>query len=442
MLVRPSRLAVVGEAPLEPVGLITSPTFLGFTVAHGYEGLLGMLAGFGSVDRGDPAAPVPGADVVAVPYDFRVGIEAAAERLDRVVSARLDGLSEGERAARVIVVGHSMGGLVARYWMGPMGRWPWCRALITLGTPHRGAPKALDWLVNGPRAAGVPLPGVRPVLRSWRSLPQLLPAYPAVRATAVPDPRADGAVLYPHELPVEWLREPAGVAYRLHRQIEAAWGRIPGRGPEVVPCLGWSHPTPDAAFWDGGRLRVDKTPPTWLGLAGWEKDYGDGTVPAPSALPPEMDNYARAPVRVELRHGPIAAAPVVMELLQRYEVRRPPRMLHGSVGGEHPPAIGLDLEEIHLAAQPVPLTVIVREVDADISGTAVWATLEPVGDTHAEGGQVSAEVRLEWDTTTGSFRGALAGQPPGLYRVRVDSHEVPEAGHLAAADTVAVIEDA
>ena len=105
---------------------------------------------FGRVDeRGDPAHPVPGADVVAVPYDFRRSIIEAAERLDAVVCAHLGDASEAERAGRVIVVGHSMGGLVARVWMGLLGRWPWCRALITLGTPHRGAPKALAWLVNG-----------------------------------------------------------------------------------------------------------------------------------------------------------------------------------------------------------------------------------------------------------------------------------------------------
>ena len=37
----------------------------------GYETLLDQLAVFGVVDRrGDPKHPVPGADVVAVPYDF------------------------------------------------------------------------------------------------------------------------------------------------------------------------------------------------------------------------------------------------------------------------------------------------------------------------------------------------------------------------------------
>src|SRR5215470_683596 len=113
-VVWPARLDTGQWPRLDPIGLIRSPTFLGFTIAHGYEGLLGMLAEFGTVDAGDPAAPVPDADVVAVPYDFRLGVEDAARHLDEVVSARLKGLSEAERAARVIVVGHSMGGLVAR----------------------------------------------------------------------------------------------------------------------------------------------------------------------------------------------------------------------------------------------------------------------------------------------------------------------------------------
>ena len=49
------------------------------------------------------------------------------------------------------------------------------------------------------------------------------------------------------------------------------------RGPETVACIGWSHRTPDAAFWTDGRLRVTKDHPDWLGLDGWENDYGDGT---------------------------------------------------------------------------------------------------------------------------------------------------------------------
>ena len=55
------------------------------------------------------------ADIVAVPYDFRRSIVDAAEHLDEVVKARLDGLSEVERIGRVVVVAHSLGGLVAEH---------------------------------------------------------------------------------------------------------------------------------------------------------------------------------------------------------------------------------------------------------------------------------------------------------------------------------------
>src|SRR5262249_57945512 len=48
-----------------------------------------------------------------------------------------------------------MGGLVARYWIGCLEGWRYCAGLVTLGTPHRGAPKSLDWLVNGIRLGGV-----------------------------------------------------------------------------------------------------------------------------------------------------------------------------------------------------------------------------------------------------------------------------------------------
>jgi hypothetical protein len=39
---------------------------------------------------------------------------------------------------------------------------------------------------------------------------------------------------------------------------------------------------------------VTKQPPDWLELTGrWEGDFGDGTVPAYSALPRELDNHTK-----------------------------------------------------------------------------------------------------------------------------------------------------
>jgi pimeloyl-ACP methyl ester carboxylesterase len=45
---------------------------------------------------------------------------------------------------RLDVIGHSLGGLVATYWMKRIDRGRRIRRVITLGTPHRGTPYA--WL--------------------------------------------------------------------------------------------------------------------------------------------------------------------------------------------------------------------------------------------------------------------------------------------------------
>ena len=102
--------------------------------------------------------------------------------------------------------------------------------------------------------------------------------------------------------------------------------------------------------------------------------------------------------------------------------------------GEHPPTIGLDLDELHPAGAPIQVGAALREVDADVSGRPVWVRLRPVGG----GGRV--DVQLSWDPVQGGFEGELPSQVPGLYEIRVSAWEVPGAGDLVATDTVAVVE--
>ena len=48
------------------------------------------------------------------------------------------------------LVGHSLGGVIARYAMQVLGASGRVRGLITLGTPHRGTPMAFAGLLTGP----------------------------------------------------------------------------------------------------------------------------------------------------------------------------------------------------------------------------------------------------------------------------------------------------
>ncbi len=82
-------------------------------------------------------------------------VRSTARRVERA----LDALGS---LGRVDVVGHSLGGLVATYWLKRIDRGRRIRRVITLGTPHRGTP--LAWL--GVVLFGVISPAV------WQMLPE------------------------------------------------------------------------------------------------------------------------------------------------------------------------------------------------------------------------------------------------------------------------------
>ena len=85
------------------------------------------------------------------PYDWRRDNRVAARRLSRLAERWLGAFREKSPEARLILVCHSMGGLVARYFLEVLEGWRMTRALITFGTPFRGSPAALNSLANGVR---------------------------------------------------------------------------------------------------------------------------------------------------------------------------------------------------------------------------------------------------------------------------------------------------
>ena len=193
-------LACVGLDPsvldpnneLRPVGLIGPCSLICWQLITGYDGLLNgitkrlglspgrvVTAGEDLVDRD--------AAVVAFPYDFRRSVEQIANDLDRVVRERAQG-------RRVVLVAHSMGGLVAAWWWAFMSEGIDVDQIITLGTPFRGAAKALDVLVNGMRIGPFDVPqAVTDTVRTWDSVFDLLPHYQVVDG--------NDKYRYPYELP-------------------------------------------------------------------------------------------------------------------------------------------------------------------------------------------------------------------------------------------------
>ena len=114
------------------------------------------------------------------PYDWRRDNQVAAKILKRLLDKRLKCWREhsGNPNAKVILLAHSMGGLISRYYLEVLGGWTDCKALFTFGTPYRGSVKAVDFLANGYKEAFIDL---TQVLRSMTSVYQLLPRYKALK---------------------------------------------------------------------------------------------------------------------------------------------------------------------------------------------------------------------------------------------------------------------
>ena len=107
----------------------------------GYSAIAAMITGNFDV--------VPGRTFLQVPYDWRRDNRVAARKLAAVALPALHEQRKENPEAKLIILGHSMGGLVARYFLECMDGWKDTRMLITFGTPYRGSLNALNFLANG-----------------------------------------------------------------------------------------------------------------------------------------------------------------------------------------------------------------------------------------------------------------------------------------------------
>ncbi len=72
----------------------------------------------------------PGTNYFEFPYDWRRDNRVAAHQLERFINQHLPLWRDasGAKNAKVILIAHSMGGLVSRYYLEVLGGWQNCRA--------------------------------------------------------------------------------------------------------------------------------------------------------------------------------------------------------------------------------------------------------------------------------------------------------------------------
>ena len=106
-----------------------------------------MIPGLWGIDGYSDISPMirstfdvtDGVNYFEFPYDWRRDNRVAARRLKDLADRALHARRKDVPDAKVVLVGHSMGGIVSRYYLECLDGWRDTRALITFGTPYRGS---------------------------------------------------------------------------------------------------------------------------------------------------------------------------------------------------------------------------------------------------------------------------------------------------------------
>ena len=407
------RLRLEGDDPardtpddgVRATGLVQDVHLLpGLWKIDGYSGVTAMMAEAFRIERGtiDPADQRV-ANYFEFPYDWRRDNRVAARQLQRFVEDRLHRwrTQTPYKDAKVVLVAHSMGGLVARYFLEVLGGHALCRALVTIGTPHRGAVKAVDFLAGAKRVMFAELSAV---LRSFTSVFQLLPRYEMVeengRYCRVTETAAD--------MPgIDRARALAGLGF--HHEIDAAVEARPQRGYELIPIVGTWQPTLQSARLAHGRVTVSESAPTWTEFPDGD---GDGTVPRVSAVPIEFSNAWLNSFITE-RHASLQNHASFLQDLQDRLIQSQVKTGHirGSVATARAPALSLRLDDVYAHDEPVTIQVAVKNINPrHVGSVRVRVTNAATGAVVHEAACVSED---------GRWVSGLPALPPGTYRLSV-----------------------
>ncbi|MCJ2041039.1 hypothetical protein MKK55_19095 [Methylobacterium sp. J-059] len=367
----------------------------------------------------------PGRNFFDFPYDWRRDVRVAARALERKSQVWLRQWRDwsGNEEASLVLIAHSMGGLVARHFVEVLGGWQRTAVLATFGTPFRGSPKALGALSNGLEASvgGFRVFDLTEVVRSLTSVHQLLPIYKVYDAGNGQRIRLSETSQIPN-----LSKDRVASAMRFHQDVEEAQATnatTPGYLDRysILPMVGVEQPTDCFARAGVSGIELLRRVPK-------ENHKGDGTVPRFSAMPPEWTRERGATFFADahacLQNG-TAALTHLCAVLQGAGTD----LARLRAGEEALTPLGLDVADAHASERPVTiratsqrylpyLDAAVRETD---TGVAYGRRLWPDGDGY--GGRV--------DLPSGSYRVTVAA--PGARPV-TDIFVVGESGARPRAD--------
>lgn len=361
----------------------------------GYSKVAAAIAEFFDVREGQ--------NYFSFPYDWRRDNRVAARRLAAKSQRWLADWRQrsGNSKAKLILVGHSMGGLVARYFIEVLGGWRDTRALLTFGTPYRGSLNALQTLVDGVRTGPFGMVDLSAFVRSLTAMYQLLPIYPCYdngagrlervgEISGIPNldaDRAKAALAFHHEI--------QDAVTRNRQEVGAADERY-----RISPIVGIEQPTLQSAL--GGTSKVK-----FLASHDDRDDRGDGTVPRVSAMP--IEQGADEAMYAGARHASLQNADAVLVQLKGFVTSLSLDLGPFKAVAPTRVQLGLDVDDAYWSNQDVTFTVTPSRPGSQV--------LRAVAENCADGAVRDAVGLLA--TSTGMVRGRLKPLEPGVYRLRI-----------------------
>lgn len=391
----------------------------------GYTALVAAIRGNFEFDR---------SNFIRFPYDWRLSNRVHAKRLKRLIDEQLTHLRIGDPETGVILVAHSMGGLISHYYLEVLQGWRDCSAFITFGTPFRGSVNALNYLANGYKNFFLDL---TELMRSFPSLYELMPRYEILKSGS-----AWKRVAESDNLPPGINSKMAKDALAFHLEIDAAV-KSNKQDPlyefslqRIYPVVGVRQKTLQSAeLVAGGQIVAGHGLPSKVDQA---FDGGDGTVPRVSASPIELSKKHREIYFVE-QHASLQNNQYVLndmiERLRQMQVEDPTDVQAwddglGGSGTRHPafnhddydepvdisgqPWIGLDFHDLYARDEPVQILA-----QAMASPSFLVQGLEAVV-RRVDDGNASQPTSYAFEGISPSeWRLCVNGLTPGRYKARV-----------------------
>lgn len=382
-----------------------------------YGSLLDALGQLGYRDGGG------GNRLYRFPYDWRLDLQRTAQQL----AARLD-QAHADGATEIVLVAHSMGGLVTRLVLesGDYDDRPWFKAIrmfIAIATPHQGAPLALARVLGLDSAMGISEGDFRRIANDDRypSAYQLLPA-PTEPCCWDMDDLTVGVVDIYDPVQAERLDMNPRLLARA-RALHAKLGRRPpdvryfyfaATGHETVTRVNVS--ANDRGVYRPEHMVVTRT-----------KDAGDGTVPFWSALPTAGQKQV-----VVNEHSHAFTGSAFMKVFYRLlggDLGIPLQSALDGVGVGEDEAPRLSMASpVVPAGRPFELLLIPTEAVSDVSGQFVLQRLQDDGSPTGAA-EVFDKIAYEGPPVS-KLSLEMSGVPqPGVYALRfegqpADSQEI------------------